>query len=189
MGKLSQLAKEISKHTIDDMPKLMNMFSEKKTYIIHAHSMFDKNKLCPITAIGRIHVTKVKTSQDKKDQFITYEILDQYNEDGELVKFDLVTDEIKTMRLFDAVPYVQNIEMFQMWVAFNNAKRRGDNDLLSLAESILDILIDRKIETIGSSHFEKYEYSKLNEILEYVVASKSKKSSLYTEYLTKEIKL
>lgn len=162
-----------SKHTVEDMPKLLKMFSEKKSYTIHAHNMFNKNQLCPMSAVGRIHVHKIKTSQDKKDQYITYEVLDLYDEDAELVKSELITEEIKEMRLFKAIQYVQNIEMFQMWVAFNNAKRRGD-DVLKIAESILNIIIERKIEKIGSGKFEQFDYKKLEEIIYFVKKSNSK---------------
>lgn len=169
-----------SKHTVEDMPKLLKMFSEKKSYTIHAHNMFNKNKLCPMTAVGRIHVHKIKTSQDKKDQYITYEVLDLYDEDGELVKSELITEEIKEMRLFEAVPYVQNIEMFQMWVNFNNAKRRGTPDEVNqLAKSIIQILIDRNVETIGSGKFENYDYNKLKEVISFLKDSNSK----YYNYL------
>lgn len=172
MASLSKLPPP-SKHTVEDMPKLLKMFSEKKSYTIHAHNMFNKDKLCPMSAVGRIHVHKIKTSQDKKDQFITYEVLDRYDEEGELIKSELITEEIKEMRLFEAVPYVQNIEMFQMWVAFNNAKRRGD-DVLKIAESILNIIIERKIEKIGSGKFEQFDYKKLKEIISFVKNSNSK---------------
>lgn len=158
-----------SKHTVEDMPKLLKMFSEKKSYTIHAHNMFNKNQLCPMTAVGRIHVHKIKTSQDKKDQYITYEVLDLYDEDGELVKSELITEEIKEMRLFEAVSYVQNIEMFQMWLNFNNAKRRGTPDEVNqLAKSIIQILIDRNVETIGSGKFEEFDHIKLKEILDFI---------------------
>lgn len=169
-----------SKHTVEDMPKLLKMFSEKKSYTIHAHNMFNKDKLCPMSAVGRIHVHKIKTSQDKKDQYITYEVLDLYDEDGELVKSELITEEIKEMRLFEAVPYVQNIEMFQMWVNFNNAKRRGTPDEVNqLAKSIIQILIDRNVETIGSGKFENYDYNKLKEVISFLKDSNSK----YYNYL------
>lgn len=169
-----------SKHTVEDMPKLLKMFSEKKSYTIHAHNMFNKDKLCPMSAVGRIHVHKIKTSQDKKDQFITYEVLDRYDEEGELIKSELITEEIKEMRLFEAVPYVQNIEMFQMWVNFNNAKRRGTPDEVNqLAKSIIQILIDRNVETIGSGKFENYDYNKLKEVISFLKDSNSK----YYNYL------
>lgn len=180
MASLSKLPPP-SKHTVEDMPKLLKMFSEKKSYTIHAHNMFNKDKLCPMTAVGRIHVHKIKTSQDKKDQFITYEVLDRYNEEGELIKSELITEEIKEMRLFEAIPYVQNIEMFQMWVNFNNAKRRGTPDEVNqLAKSIIQILIDRNVETIGSGKFEAFDNIKLKEILEHI---KNNAQAIYEYYI------